>query len=357
MDTGPDRQLERLITAIGSLGVDGTIEVIETRMSWVLLKGAQAFKMKKALRTEWVDLRSVQARQDNAIQELHLNRRLSSDVYLAVLALVEQQGQMRLMTMQDAASGSATVLDWVVQMRRLPAHRSLDALLLHGELRLRLVEPLAAVLCAFYRHCPPVHLTPEMHHRHLVNEAIRNGQVLERVRALHPAVSSLLTHHLARLEQVKDLILQRVDQGHLVDGHGDLRPEHIFLLPEPQVIDCLEFSNRLRTVDPIDELAGLDIECAVLECDWIGPWILERYVTHCADAVPASLYSVYAMGHCLLRARQCAAHLLNKPCLSPQKWQSKTRRYLDMALRAADSQSWSPSAMAVPDGIGQQTRA
>ena len=67
-----------------------------------------------------------------------------------------------------------------------------------------------------------------------------------------------------------DLLEARAAQGRIVEGHGDLRPEHVFLDGEPQVIDCLEFDRDLRLLDPVDELAFLGLECERLGATWIG---------------------------------------------------------------------------------------
>ena len=66
------------------------------------------------------------------------------------------------------------------------------------------------------------------------------------------------------------LIAARVRHRRIVDGHGDLRPEHIWLDDKVRIIDCLEFNPRLRVVDPFDEIAYLGLECERLGAAWVG---------------------------------------------------------------------------------------
>ena len=73
----------------------------------------------------------------------------------------------------------------------------------------------------------------------------------------------------------RSVVGERAAQGRIVEGHGDLRPEHIFLDGTPRIIDCLEFDRDLRLLDPVDELAFL-----ALECERLGaPWICEEVLT------------------------------------------------------------------------------
>ena len=71
-------------------------------------------------------------------------------------------------------------------------------------------------------------------------------------------------------------IEDRARLGLIVEGHGDLRPEHVWLGLPLQIIDCLEFDRGFRLIDPWDELRYLGLECAVLGADWIGPMLLAR---------------------------------------------------------------------------------
>jgi aminoglycoside phosphotransferase family enzyme len=86
----------------------------------------------------------------------------------------------------------------------------------------------------------------------------------------------------------KDLLLRRLDSGRVVEGHGDLRPEHICLSSMPRIIDCLEFRADLRFVDPLDELAFLAMECERLGVRSVEPILLRRYCSRTHDFAPSS---------------------------------------------------------------------
>src|SRR5690606_7899537 len=99
--------------------------------------------------------------------------------------------------------------------------------------------------------------------------------------------------------------------GSIVDGHGDLRPEHVCLTDPIVIFDCLEFNRDLRLVDPYDEMAFLGMECAHLNAPWVGAALIGRASRIMGNTVPRDLLGVYTALHAVLRARLSLAHLLD----------------------------------------------
>jgi uncharacterized protein len=131
------------------------------------------------------------------------------------------------------------------------------------------------------------------------------------------------------------LLSRRVEQGGVVEGHGDLRPEHICLGPQPLVIDCLEFRTELRSLDPIDELALLGMECERLGAPEIGEILFCRYYRRTGDDPPPVLTTFYKAVSALTRARLAILHLQQGAVREPEKWPRRAAEYLAIAGRAA----------------------
>ena len=132
----------------------------------------------------------------------------------------------------------------------------------------------------------------------------------------------------------------RVRLGHIVDGHGDLRPEHICFADPIAIFDCLEFSSELRQVDPFDELAYLGMESAQLRAPALGPGIIAKVADRLGESSPHQLVSLYTAWRAVLRARLAVAHLLDPVPRRPERWEPLASRYLhlaEQALAAADS--------------------
>jgi uncharacterized protein len=156
------------------LGVD----VKETHMSWVFIAGDRVYKLKKPVRYPFLDFRMLAAREANCREEVRLNRRLAPDVYIGVLPLTkEHDGRLAL-------AGRGEVIDWLVEMRRLPEGLMLDRAILENIMEHdrgdRRIDAVADLLIAFYRACPPADLSPlsyvqQFAREHAITEAVTHA--------------------------------------------------------------------------------------------------------------------------------------------------------------------------------------
>ncbi|PWG64249.1 hypothetical protein [Sediminicurvatus halobius] len=303
------------------------VETRETRMSWVFLTRERVYKLKKPIRDRWLDLTTPEARERNAREEVRLNRRLAPDVYIGTARLTVGAGG------ELAIDGAGESIDWLVVMRRLPDERMLDRLIIENRVHPEEIETLASRLMAFYRDCAPAALTVDEH-----LALFREQQRLNRDVLAHPRVAPELDRAAAALDTMDrfltdetDLLATRVHGGHIVEGHGDLRAEHVCLEPTPVVIDCLEFNRALRLVDPFDEITDLALECRRLGAHWIGTLLLDRCVAALGERPPGRLLDFYTVMRACLRARLAIRHLLEPDPRTPERWLPLAREYLAVA--------------------------
>lgn len=308
------------------------VEARETHMSWVFLTDGTAYKLKKPVVYPYLDFSTLEAREARCRDEVRLNRRLAPDVYLGVARLtLEADGRL-------AIDGKGVTVDWLVRMRRLPEHRTLEQLVLRGELAPAHVAQIGELLARFYRGLAPAEVDAQRY--------------VELLRAQHDANAGLLLRPdfalggarveriLAAIERFFDadrvLIEARAIGGHVVEGHGDLRPEHVFVLDAPVVIDCLEFNRALRLVDPFDEIGFLGLECERLGAAWVGEQLRRHIEASLGDRIDDRLYHFYVALRACLRARLALAHLTEPEPREPHKWPQRAREYLALAERATD---------------------
>lgn len=301
------------------------VEARETHMSWVFLTEDRVYKMKKPVRYPHLDYSTLARRRASCEEELRVNRRFSPEVYLRVLPLRLDRGRLAL-------DGPGRTVDWLVEMLRLPAEHLMDARIAAGRLERDEVARLGDYLAGFYAAQPPLPEAGELYLGRL-REALRlDGALLARPElSPGPAAARLVAAAEAALERAAPLIRDRARAGRIVEGHGDLRPEHVCLTEPPRIFDCLEFDRSYRILDPYDEIAYLGLECAVMGADWVGPLLVERLSRRLGDPPPASLLACYAALSGLTRARLCLAHLLDRPVRLPAKWRPLAQRYLSAA--------------------------
>jgi uncharacterized protein len=327
-----------LSTATAYGDAAGPVDVRETHMAVLFFTGAFVFKLKKPVRYSFLDFSTLAAREQTCRAELVLNERLAAGVYLGVVPLRQfADGRFALgQTGPGPASDPATIVDWLVKMRRLPAERMLDGLIARGALAPGQVDTLADLLARFFHTAHASPIDPAVYAARFAAQQEVNRDVL--LRPLFASDRRVNRRALDRcdraLQQYRPLLLARARDGRVIDGHGDLRPEHICLVEPPVVIDCLEFNSELRCLDPFDELAYLGLECALAGAAWVGPRLIQHWAQASGDRPPPQLLLLYAGYRAVLRARLCLAHLLESPGRAPDQWLPRAQRYVRAALDA-----------------------
>ena len=280
------------------------VQHIETHISHVFLAGPLVFKLKKPARFDFLDYSTLAQREQACRDELRLNRRLAASSYLQVLPVT------RLDDLHFEFDGPGQIVDWVVQMRRLPTEHALDALIRRAEVTPEHIALLSQVLVRFYRSQEPLSLEPLAYSDRVRAHVAANARELSA--ATHHLSAELVdrVHHfqLQTLTCHHELFNRRVVEQRLCEGHGDLRPEHICFADDGSVIifDCIEFSEDLRRVDCLDELAFLAAECDFLGAQWIGPQLRKAYEVGCDDSVTDRLWSFYKSYRAAVRAKIAA---------------------------------------------------
>jgi len=306
------------------------VAVRETHMSWVFLAGDKVYKLKKPVRFPYLDFSTLARREAACRAELRLNRRLASDVYLDVVPLAAEAGRLSI-------GGAGVPVDWLVVMRRLDERFMLDRMIGEKRLTRAHLDRLVDTLAQFYRSARPVMLPAAAHLVDWRASLAYNDRVLLDPRFGVPAglVRRIAASQRRFLSEHGDLLAGRLRCRRIVDGHGDLRPEHIWLDDKVRIIDCLEFSDRLRINDPFDEIAFLSIECQRLGAPWAGDYLWRRMRRALRDGSVDALFAFYRCHRATLRARLAIAHLLEEHPRTPEKWPRLCRDYLKLAAASA----------------------
>jgi aminoglycoside phosphotransferase family enzyme len=305
----------------------GRVEARETHMSWVFLTDACVYKLKRPVRYERLDFRTLRARRFFCQEEMRLNRPLAPDVYLGLVALtIDRRGHLAL-------GGIGEVVDWLVRMRRLPAGQMFDHVLRHGQVTDADLARLAACLAAFYAALPAEPVSAAGYRMRLLRRVLAASRELSHAQYELPApqVRALCDAQVGALQRIGALVDERVRAGHVVEGHGDLRPEHVCLGTPLVIIDRLEFSHDLRISDCADELGFLALECERLGVPAPGIALLDAYARLAGDQPPAALVHFYQSCRAGTRAMIAARHLLDTKFRHSPHWWHRAIHYLQLA--------------------------
>lgn len=279
------------------------VRVVETHISWVFLTDRHAYKLKKPVAFDFLDYGTVERRHEACREELRLNRRLAPDIYQSVIPItVDRQGRRRI-------GGTGRIDDWLVRMRRLPAECDLDRILETRALTSREIQSLTDKLLRFYATLPPLPVKAQEFRRGIERHVRDNWETLSQ--AARQTSPGHCTEIIDRVHAAQCRLLalypqwwdERVCDGRVVEGHGDLRCDHVYFAPQPIIIDALEFSVDLRTVDVLDELSFLAMECECLHGSDAGRQVRDRYCDAAGDHPPTALLEFYEAYRACVRAK------------------------------------------------------
>jgi hypothetical protein len=303
-------------------------DVRETHIGVVFLLGERAYKMKKPVTTGFLDFSTPERRLAACRREVELNRRLARDVYLGVSSV--SGPELPPWTGRDADGAPA---EHLVVMRRMPEDRRLSTLVRAGAPVQRHVRNLARAIAAFHaaaRRGPEV--TAEGNRDALDGRWAAN---VEQVRAqcsvpapeTVDAVDRLAARFLAGRGP---LFADRCADGRIVDGHGDLIADDVFCLDDgPRALDCLEFDDKLRYVDGLDDVAFLAMDLERLgRPDLADAW-LDDYLEFSGDPAPVALRHHYLAYRAFVRAKvACLRHQQGAAAAA-----ADAAQYADLTLR------------------------
>ncbi|MER5435237.1 AAA family ATPase [Streptomyces sp. NPDC002588] len=274
-------------------GAPPRAEVCETHSAIVFFAGDRAYKVKKPVSLGFLDYTTRAARRTACEREVVLNRRFAADVYLGL-------GEFR---------GPGTEApEPLVVMRRMPAERRLSRLVREGAALDDVLRAVARHLATWHAEAPRGPEVDEQGTRDAlsarweagfaqVHASAGDGSVPDGV----PEAERLVRRYLAGRER---LFASRVEQGRVVDGHGDLLAEDVFCLDDgPRVLDCLEFDDRLRYVDGLDDAAFLAMDLEQLGAPEAAAGFLAWYSEYSGDPAPASLWHHYVAYRAFVRAK------------------------------------------------------
>jgi len=283
----------------------GRVESIETHISLVLLAGAYAYKIKKAVELGFLDFSTLALRRHYCEEELRLNSRLAPGLYLGVVAIVGDASAPQVVPADDPRAPDA--IEFAVKMRRFEQSSLLDHMLAAGEMRSQHVDALAETVAGFHAS---------------IAGAVKNGygkpesialpmrQNFDQIRPLlsdageAAELDALEKWSIAEHQDLVALMEARRLAGHVRECHGDLHLGNITWIDEEiHVFDCIEFNPALHWIDVVNEIAFTVMDLAARSrADWAARF-LNGYLEITGDYAGLRLLPYYLVYRAMVRAK------------------------------------------------------
>jgi len=280
------------------------VRLVETHVSWVLLTGEFAYKIKRPVCYPFVDLRSRERRTWFCLEELRLNRRFAPQLYVDVCAITMVAGEARI-------GGSGELIEHAVKMRQFSREEELDTLLAHGR-----IEP--AELAAFGRQLAAIHSGLPVAEpgsawgdpasvRAALSRNLEECAQVAAVFATAPAVQGLRPMLERYLDAAAPWLTGRRLNGRVRECHGDLHSGNIVRQGSHlTAFDCMEFEPAFRWIDVAEEIAFLLADLEARQCPRHAQAFLDGYLAQSGDYQACRVLDLYKAHRALVRAKVAA---------------------------------------------------
>lgn len=227
-------------------------ELVETHISYVLLGRALAYKMKKSIKYSFLDFSTLARRKYFCEREVMLNNRLSKGVYLGVVPVRQDDGQIIV----DGTRGK--IIDYAVKMKRLQGAKQMHLMLDQKLVTTSHMKSLAKMIRSFHQQAEVIHtvfnpaaFATRFNDIRSISLFVKHSLGSEEAAVIRRAIR--MSDSFLRVHQ--EAFKARIAKGCIRDCHGDLHSRNIFLYARPVIFDCLEFNDDFRRIDILDELA------------------------------------------------------------------------------------------------------
>jgi aminoglycoside phosphotransferase family enzyme len=274
------------------------IRIEETHISWILLTGSYAYKIKKELKFGKVlDFSTLKLREKYCQKEVTLNKVLCGDMYQGVVKIVNQNGNnMRIINLEQ----KGRALEYAVKMLEIPQKFRMDNLLAAGKVSLKTIESLTNNLVKFH-HCTPTNAMIRNfgYPKFMKKKIHENFETLAKLKTVDPKFENTL---ILFIKKNKKLFYQRIREDKIRDIHGDLYLKNIFILENNRfyLYDRIEFNDYLRYADIAEDIAHLSMDLDYHKRSDLRKHFISQYIEKCNDINLENLvYSLMCYKACI----------------------------------------------------------
>lgn len=297
----------RMLSADFPHSVD-QIELLETHISWVILTGQYAYKLKKPLRLDFLDYSTLQLRRKYCDRELQINKVWAESIYKDVVAIFEQAGKLRVGKANDELRDGETIVDYAVLMNQFPQSALLAEQLKTGAITPAVIEPLGEQIAHLHQQLDSIPYHDSLVRCGAIDPAIENCDYLLNQLSSddsdHNRASKLKQWTLDSIDVLQPLMERRARKGSVIACHGDLHLGNILYLDGRFIpFDGVEFNDAFSQVEGLDEIAFLAMELSEHGYRSHSRRLLNRYVETIGDYESLLLLRYFLVYRAMVRAK------------------------------------------------------
>lgn len=366
-----DEEIKQLLhPAAGSYAVFphtvAQLQLIETHISWVILTGSYAYKIKKPVNMGFLDFSNLQQRKKYCEEELRLNRRTAPQLYLTVVEIRHYEGHLHIVTAQEKGTEKneqGELVDYAVQMTQFDNNALLADVVKNTQLPKTAWQLLAKNMTEFHRNAD-VFIEGDFGSSEMIKSAsdqnfeqigpyLTQGAEIQSIREIETWVQKYEQH-------LKPLIEKRKLDGFIRDCHGDLHLGNLALIKEQVVaFDCIEFNESFRIIDTANEIAFTLMDLDAQSLSHEANVFLNAYLEQSGDYQALALLNFYKVYRAIVRAKVSllSTAIENREDLPKTANYQQFQRYLQLAIDYTKEQTPFIAIMHGVSGSGKSYQA
>ncbi len=290
------------------------IKLIETHASWVVLTGEYAYKIKKPVNFGFLDFSTLQKRHKFCNQELVLNRRLTSNIYLDIVGISIHQQSLRI--------NQGETIEYAIKMQQFDQSAQLDNMLVANQLNLTHMHAIAQLIAGFHQRTNVAAKNLDFGEPDIVNDPVIENfsQIKEHLDSsfYDKTLDSLQAWSESEYSTLKPVLIQRKQHGFIRDCHGDMHLRNLIWLGDksriesgkgPMAFDCIEFNDYFRWIDVINEVAFLMMDLQQKQQNQLANRFINSYLEQTGDYAGLAVLSYYLNYRAMVRAKVAVLQL------------------------------------------------
>ncbi len=306
------------------------VKMLQTQMSFVFLTGDYVYKVKKPVNLGYLDYTTLDKRRFYCQREVELNQRLCPDVYLGVVPITRNRGNILI-------AGQGEIIEYAVKMRHLPQEAMLNALLANNQVSVAMVTSVAQRLVEFHQKAETNATISAFGDLATITENTEEN-FTQTQKYIGNTISQERYQHIkdytkSFIENNAPLFRKRIADGKIRDCHGDLHAAHICFTNGICIYDCIEFNDRFRYCDVASEVAFLAMDLDHYGRADLSQSFIDAYVAFSRDRELPQLLNFYKCYRAYVRGK-VESFKLDDPLISEEEKRvilAIARRYFELA--------------------------
>lgn len=312
-------------------------QILQTHISYILITDNIVYKIKKPVNFGFLDFTTIDKRKFFCEREVELNRRLCKNLYIGVVPIVRGEKGYKI-------EGEGDIVDYAVKMKRLPEEGMMPKLLKEGKITSLHIDLIISKLVTFYQCAETGEKVNIYGSLETVSFNIEEN-FLQTKEFVGIALSERKYRHIIDysrkfMEENKALFEERIREGYIRDGHGDLYSANICFddLKEVYIFDCIEFNERFRCGDVVSDMAFLAMDLDYHRQRELSEYFIEEYIIKSGDKKARELLNFYKCYRAYVRGKIGCFTYADMKVGEKEREEaiSKARKYFDLAFHYAD---------------------